>query len=203
MKRKEAFAIAKAFLEQKNARIKKGETFLIRGGTSSVGMLACQLAKHAGLTVISTTRNPKKEKFLLANGADYVIIDNQNISQKVKAIFPKGVNKVLELVGTVTLKDSLQCIAHKGIVCMTGILGNAWTMQEFSPMYDIPTAGRLTTYAGDAHNLSSAMLQEFIHLVEKEIINLNIDKVFKLDEIVQVHHYMESNQAKGKIVIEM
>jgi len=183
--------------------IKKGETFLIRGGTSSVGMLACQLAKHAGLTVISTTRNPKKEKYLLANGADYVIIDDQNISQKVKAIFPNGVNKVLELVGTVTLKDSLQCIAHKGIVCMTGILGNAWTMKEFSPMYDIPTAGRLTTYAGDAHNLSSAMLQEFIQLVEKEIINLNIDKVFKLDEMVQVHHYLESNQAKGKIVIEM
>ena len=50
--------------------IQSGETLLIRGGTSSIGMLACQLAKTKGLTVISTTRNLDKENELNKNGSD-------------------------------------------------------------------------------------------------------------------------------------
>lgn len=183
--------------------VKKGETLLIRGGTSSIGMLACQLAKHYGLTVIATTRNPDKEQHLKANGADYVLIDDGEVSNKLKSLFPEGVDKVLELIGTTTLKDSLKCIRSKGVVCMTGILGSEWTMNAFTPMGDIPSLGRLTVYMGEAGNLDKELLQDFINAVAKGDINLNIDKVFKLDEIVQAHTYMESNQAKGKIVVEI
>jgi len=183
--------------------VQKGETLLIRGGTSSIGMLACQLAKHYGLSVITTTRNPDKAQHLKANGADYVLIDDGEVSSKLKSLFPEGVDKVLELIGTVTLKDSLKCIRAKGVVCMTGILGNEWTMKEFTPMGDIPSLGRLTIYGGDAGNLNQDLLQDFINTVAKGEINLNIDKVFKLDEIVAAHTYMESNQAKGKIVVEI
>jgi len=183
--------------------IKEGETLLIRGGTSSIGMLACQLAKTKGLTVISTTRNPEKEIHLKENGADYVLLDDGEINSKLKNLFPKGVNNVLELIGVETLKDSLQCIAPKGIVCMTGILGGSWTMNEFTPMGDIPSLGRLTVYMGDAENLHKDLLQEFIDAVAAGKINLNIDKTFRLDQISEAHTYMESNQAKGKIVVEI
>ncbi|MCF8261871.1 MAG: zinc-binding alcohol dehydrogenase family protein [Melioribacteraceae bacterium] len=181
--------------------IQKGERLLIRGGTSSIGMLACQLAKFYGLTVISTTRNPDKKSHLIQNGSDYVLIDGGEIADSLRKIFPDGVHKVLELVGTVTLKDSLKCISAKGIVCMTGILGNSWTMENFSPMNDIPSQGRLTGYAGDAENLSSEMLQNFIDLVELHKIELNIDRVYKLEEIVEAHKYMESGLSKGKLVV--
>lgn len=183
--------------------IKEGETLLIRGGTSSIGMLACQLAKTKGLTVISTTRNPEKEIHLKENGADYVLLDDGEINSKLKNLFPKGVDNVLELIGVETLKDSLQCIAPKGIVCMTGILGGSWTMNEFTPMGDIPSLGHLTVYMGDAENLHKDLLQEFIDAVAAGKINLNIDKTFRLDQISEAHGYMESNQAKGKIVVEI
>jgi NADPH:quinone reductase-like Zn-dependent oxidoreductase len=183
--------------------IREGETLLIRGGTSSIGMLACQLAKTKKLTVISTTRNPEKEKALRENGADYIVIDTGTVKDQVQAIFPEGVNKVLELIGTRTLKDSLQCIAPKGMVCMTGILGNEWTMNEFTPMGDIPSLGRLTVYMGESKNLSKGLLQEFIVDVEKGNIKLNIDRVFGLDEVSRAHQYMEDNKAKGKIVIKV
>lgn len=182
--------------------VKKGETLLIRGGTSSIGMLACQLAKHYGLTVISTTRNPDKEQYLKANGADYVLTDDGEVNSKLKSLFPEGVDKVLELIGIATLKDSLKCIRSKGVVCMTGILGGEWTMKEFTPMGDIPSLGRLTVYMGEAGDLNKDLFQDFITTVTKGDITLNIDKVFKLDEIVAAHTYMESNQAKGKIVVE-
>ena len=181
--------------------VRKGESLLIRGGTSSIGMLACQLAKHYGLTVISTTRNPDKEQHLKANGADHVLIDNGEVSGQLKSIFPEGVDKVLELIGIATLKDSLKCIRPKGIVCMTGILGGEWTMREFTPMGDIPSLGRLTVYMGEAENLNKDLLQDFIDIVSKGEITLKIDKVFKLDQIVAAHTYMESNEAKGKLVI--
>lgn len=183
--------------------LKKGETLLIRGGTSSIGILACQLAKHIGATVISTTRNPDKANHLKANGTDHVVIDEGVVNEKVRKIYPGGVNKVLELIGTRTLKDSLKCIAPKGIVCMTGILGNEWTMKEFTPMGDIPSLGRLTVYMGDANSLSKESLQDFIDTVESGEIKLNIGKVFTLDQIVEAHEYIESNQAKGKIVVEI
>ena len=181
--------------------IKQGETLLIRGGTSSIGMLACQLAKAKGLTVISTTRNPDKEKHLKENGADYVLLDDGEVKAKIRELFPQGVDKVLELIGIATLKDSLQCIKPKGVVCMTGILGGSWTMNEFTPMGDIPSLGRLTVYMGDADSLSKESLQEFIDDVANGSIKVNLDKTFSLDEIVAAHTYMESNQAKGKVLV--
>uniref|UniRef100_UPI00404859AC zinc-binding alcohol dehydrogenase family protein n=2 Tax=Roseivirga sp. TaxID=1964215 RepID=UPI00404859AC len=183
--------------------INSGETLLIRGGTSSIGMLACQLAKTKGLTVISTTRNPDKKQVLLENGADYVLIDEGEVKTQVRTLFPEGVNKVLELIGTQTLKDSLKCIALKGVVCMTGILGNEWTMKEFTPMGDIPSLGRLTVYMGESKNLSKELLQEFINEVEKGTIKLNIDSVFNLHQVAEAHQYMEDNKANGKIVVDL
>lgn len=182
--------------------IEKGETLLIRGGTSSIGMLSCQLAKSKGLTVISTTRNPDKKQALIDNGADHVLIDTGNIKEPLREIFPKGIHKVLELIGTRTLKDSLQCIAPKGMVCMTGILGNEWTMKEFTPMGDIPSLGRLTVYMGESKNLSKELLQDFIDEIEKGNIKLNIDRVFQLDEVAKAHQYMEENRAKGKVIVK-
>jgi NADPH:quinone reductase-like Zn-dependent oxidoreductase len=49
-------------------------------------------------------------------------------------VSPKGVDKVLELVGTTTLKDSLPCAKQRGIVCITGIVGNKWSFDNFAPM---------------------------------------------------------------------
>ena len=49
---------------------------------------------------------------------------------------------------------------------MTAILGNEWTMDEFTPMGDIPSLGRLTVYMGESENVSKELLQEFIYEVE-------------------------------------
>jgi NADPH:quinone reductase-like Zn-dependent oxidoreductase len=56
---------------------------------------------------------------------------------------------------------------------------------------------------GDAANLRKDLLQDFIDAVENGEITLNIDKVFSLDQIVEAHTYMESNRAKGKLVVEI
>lgn len=186
---------------QLSLEIKKGQTLLIRGGTSSIGMLACQFARYYGLTVIATTRNADKLEHLKDNGAAYVFTDDYNIAQKIKNLFPEGIDKVLELVGIATLKDSLACLKPGGTACLTGMLSEEWKIDNFSPMAFIPSMRKLTTYASDPANISSQILQDFIDTVKAGQIELNVDKVFQMDEIVQAHEYMESNQASGKIVV--
>ncbi len=182
-------------------RIQKGETLLIRGGTSSIGMLSTQVAKSLGLTVIATTRSKEKEKVLLENGASYVLIDDGKLQDQVRAIDPNGVDKALELVGALTLKDSLSCIRPGGIACMTGMLSEEWSISNFAPMEFIPATVHLTIYDSGQIKSPANVFQEFIRTVEVGHIKLNISKVFTLDEIVEAHKFMESNQAAGKIVV--
>lgn len=182
-------------------KIQKKEILLIRGGTSSIGLLALQIAKQKGLMVLSTTRNPEKIEILSRNGADYVLIDNGNLSEKVIQIFPLGCDKVLDLVGASTLKDSMHCAAPGGTVCMTGMLSEKWNIPFFEPMGFIPSSVHLTVFDSGQHQMDKAAFQSFIQDVEFGHIRINMASVFKLEEIVEAHRLMESNMAGGKIVI--
>src|ERR1700720_2107795 len=144
----------------KSLRVEKGERLLIRGGTTSVGLAAAAIAKSHGALIAATTRNPNRDALLRASGADHVFIDTGSIVEEVRKVFPLGVDKVLELVGTTTLKDSLRCANQHGIVCMTGIVGNKWSFDDFAPMEAIPTAVSLTTYAGESEDFMRTPLED-------------------------------------------
>jgi NADPH:quinone reductase-like Zn-dependent oxidoreductase len=181
--------------------INRAESLLIRGGTSSIGMAALALAKHAGLKVGTTTRGPGKIDELKAAGADEVWIDNGEISQIINEERAKPYDRVLELIGTTTILDSLRCVGRGGIVCMTGILGGKWVLDDFHPMGDIPTAVKLTSYSGEAADLTPQQLQDYIDLVEEGELEMKTGPVFKFEELVEAHKLMDANQAGGKIVV--
>ena len=182
-------------------RVKNGQTLLIRGGTTSVGLAAAVFAKRQGSTVIATTRNPKSKLMLIENGADDVIIDSGTIAADVRKAFPDGVDRVLELVGTATLRDSLLCAARNGVVCMTGMVGNKWEFDRFSPMDSIPSTVNLTTYSGGSQDFINTPLQTVVHEIEAGRMNVKTGRTFSIDEIVEAHHVMETNRASGKIVV--
>ena len=185
----------------KSLRLEKGERLLIRGGTTSVGLAGAAIAKGHGAFVAATTRNPERENLLRSSGVDLVFIDTGTIAGQVKEVCPSGVDKVLELVGTTTLKDSLLCAKQRGIVCMTGIVGNKWSFENFAPMEAIPTAVNLTTYAGEAEDFMRTPLEELVEQIAVGSLRIQIGKTFYLDEIVEAHRCMEENNAGGKIVV--
>jgi NADPH:quinone reductase-like Zn-dependent oxidoreductase len=185
----------------KSLRLEKGERLLIRGGTTSVGLAAAAIAKSHGAFVAATTRNPDREKLLRASGVDQVFIDTGSIAEQVKEVCPKGVDKVLELVGTTTLKDSLRCAKQRGIVCMTGMVGDKWSFDNFSPMEAIPTAVSLTSYAGESEDFMRTPLQDLVEQIAAGTLHVQVGKTFHLDEIVEAHRCMEENKAGGKIVV--
>ncbi|KAL8278562.1 hypothetical protein RQP46_009054 [Phenoliferia psychrophenolica] len=177
------------------------DRLLVRGGTTSVGLAALGLAKNLGAFVASTTRNPAREQLLKDNGADLVLIDSGTISDEVKKL--GGFNKVLELIGTTTLIDSLQCASADGIVCMTGIVGDSWELPKFAPFDAIPTAVFLTTYQGGPEDFMATPLADLAAQVAAGTLKVQIGRTFKLDDIEEAHRCMEENQARGKIVLLM
>jgi len=185
----------------KSLRLGKGERVLIRGGTTSVGLAAAAIAKNHGAVVASTTRRPDREQLLRSSGADQVFIDAGAIAEQVKEVFPGGVDKVLELIGTTTLSDSLRCAKQRGIVCMTGMVGNKWSFDDFSPMEVIPTTVCLTTYDGGPEDFMLTPLEELVEQIAASTLRVQVGRTFRLDDIVEAHRCMEENSAGGKIVV--
>jgi len=178
-----------------------GQTLLIRGGTSSVGMAAAILAKDRGLTVLSTTRQRGRVAALSAIGVDHILVDDGDIAAQVRAIVPDGVEAALELVGTNTLPDTLRATAVHGVVCFTGMLSNQWTVADFYPIDYLPTGVRLTAYGGDAADLPTDVLQGYLDAVAAGRLTVPIDRIYALDEIAQAHADMEHGRATGKLVV--
>jgi NADPH:quinone reductase-like Zn-dependent oxidoreductase len=178
-----------------------GQSILIRGGTSSVGMTTAVLARQRDMTVLATTRNPAKQAALTGIGVDHVLIDDGHIAPQVHAILGHGADTALELVGTPTLPDTLRATRVHGVVCFTGMLSNQWTVRDFYPIDYIPRGVRLTAYGGDAHDLPPRVLQACLDAAASGHAAFPIDHVYRLDEIVEAHTAMEAGTAAGKLVV--
>ncbi len=178
-----------------------GQSLLIRGGTSSVGMAAAILAKRQGMTVFSTTRNAAKFKALTQIGVDHPILDAGDVSRQVRQHLPKGVDCALELVGAPTLPDTLKAVKMHGVACFTGMLSNEWLLRDFYPNDDLPRGVRLAGYHGDASDLPTEVLQSFLDAVSAGEVSVPVSRVFSLHEIAEAHRYMESGVGSGKIVV--
>lgn len=178
-----------------------GQSILIRGGTSSIGMATAVLAKRLGMTVLSTTRNPDRADALRGVGVDHPLVDDGDVAEQVREIFPKGVDTALELVGTPTLPDTLRSTRVHGVVCFTGMLSNQWTVRDFYPIEYLPRGVRLTAYGGDATDLPARVLQDFLDAVAAGDAVVPIHRVYRMEEIVQAHADMEAGRATGKLVV--
>ena len=174
------------------------DTLLVRGATSTVGQAAIQLAKGMGATVIAAARRESSFEKLKTIGADYCIIDDERISEQRLPMHP---NKVLELIGPKTLRDSLLTVSRPGYVCNTGILGNVFTVEHFDPIKYIPNGVFLTGF------FSNFPTQEIIDSLFRLIAEANIkplySKVLTLDDIVEAHTLLEKGGAGGKIILKI
>jgi NADPH:quinone reductase-like Zn-dependent oxidoreductase len=180
-----------------------GGRLLIRGGTSSVGMAAGSIAAVQGVETAATTRCPAKADALTANGVDHVLIDDgEALAPRVREIWPEGPDRILDLVGTKTVVDSLRLVRRGGTVCVAGSL-SGWLVPDFEPIAMIPPGTKLTAFHSDTlkGEAGAAVLRRVVREVEAGAYRPNVDSVFGLDDIVAAHRHMESNAATGKVVV--
>jgi NADPH:quinone reductase-like Zn-dependent oxidoreductase len=178
-----------------------GQSLLIRGGTSSIGLALATLGSMRGMTVYSTTRNPDSRALLEVAGVAHVIIDDGHVAAQVRELAPDGVDGAVELVGVNVMRDTLRSVRTGGTVCFTSMLSDQWTINAFYPMDWLPNGVRLTAYSGEASDLTRAELQGFLDAVAVGQARVPIGRTFSLDEIVQAHRVMEDGTAGGKIVV--
>ena len=181
--------------------LKAGQTLLIRGGTSTVGLSAATIAKDLGATVLSTTRSPHRAGELRAAGVHHPLVDDGTIADQISKLMPDGVDAVLELVGCSVLADTLDAVRRHGTVCFTGALAGQWTIPDFSP-FMIPGGVRLTSYGGQAADLPADVFAHQLRAIATGRLKVPVAKVYHgLEQVRDAQADVESGTTPGKHVV--
>lgn len=179
-----------------------GQTLLIRGGSSSVGMAAATIARDRGVTVLSTTRQERKRRRLIDAGADQVLIDGGSIADQVAAIVPGGADALFELVGPTAMRDSIAATRRGGRACISGFLEGHWETDAAERV----AAERNVTfgYFGSTAITRAGygeVLQEIVSGVESGRFAEILAGTFTMDGIAEAHRLMEANDVAAKLVV--
>ena len=185
-----------AFGSLLNLRIKPSDSILVRGGTSGVGIAFLKLVKaqYPKIKVAGTSRNLNKAQAMKKVGYDDVIVDDSGELQTSQKF-----DKILELIGPKTVKDSFKHTNEGGIVCSTGELGNEWYLNHFDPIMDIAPNGYLTSFYSD--NVDQNRIDEMLTYIEKYHVDVKPEKIFDLAHVADAHRYLEGQNSFGKVVV--
>ncbi|MET3130756.1 NADPH2:quinone reductase [Oxalobacteraceae bacterium GrIS 1.11] len=189
-----------------NLAIQAGQLILIRGAASALGQAAMNIAAHAGLTVLATTRSAGKIERLKALGASDVLQDSATLSQQLRERYPSGVDAVLDIVGNSSILDSLKAIRRNGRACLAGFLGGPQAIPAFNPLQDMPSGVHLSFFASfmlgsKQYPLSRIPFQTIADRAAAGLYQAKPVHVHAFDAIQDAHRLMETNGAGGKQVI--
>jgi NADPH:quinone reductase len=189
------------------ARLQAGETLLIQGGTSGIGVTAIQMAKALGAKVIATAGSDEKCEACVKLGADHAInYKTQDFSAEAKNLTGgKGVNVILDMVAGAYAAREVECLDEDGRLVIIAIQGGV--KSEFN-------AGQVLrkrlTITGSTLRPRPVAFKEAIAaslksrvwpLIESGAIKPVIHSIFPAAEAAKAHELMESNQHIGKIVL--
>jgi len=177
----------------KSLSLKAGQTLLVRGGTSAVGLSAIRLAKVMGLTVTATSRREEMLPELVKNGADKAILDRDN-----SLVTTETYDGIIDMVGTVTMADSITHLSKGGVVTLIGLLAGEWGAKEFSPF---TLSDKYLTFF-DSSNVQQDLVDEMFSLIAKHHLEIPIAKVFKLADIREAHDYVMASRDMGQVIVD-
>jgi NADPH:quinone reductase-like Zn-dependent oxidoreductase len=179
------------------AAIRPGQTVLVLGAGSGVGIAAIQIAKLFRCRVITTAGNEAKLAKGRELGADYVIDHyQQKISDEVRKITNKeGVDIVVEHVGAATWDESLKSLKTGGTLVTCGATTGPNVAIDLRHLF-ARQLSLLGSYMG-----TMGELHEVLKHVFAGRLNPVVDRIFPLSEIRAAHEYLEKSQMFGKIVV--
>ncbi len=185
-----------AFGSYKNLQIKEGETLLVRAATAGVGLAFLNLVKaqFPKNRVVGSLRSLKKASLLDGAGYDDLIEDHDGVLQTDEQF-----DKILELVGPATMKDSFKHVRTGGIVCETGMLGGVWTLDGYGPIVDQPDQTYLTSFHSD--NVNQERITELFDFLNSYGVHVKPEKIYSLEQVPDAHRYLEGQAGFGKVVI--
>jgi NADPH2:quinone reductase len=188
-------------------RLKPGETLLVQGGSSGIGVTAIQMAKAMGNRVLATAGSDEKCAACVRLGADKAInYRTQDFQAEVLAATGgKGVNVVLDMVGGDYVPKELKCLADEGRLVFIAFLRGPKTELDINEVMRrrlVLTGSTLRPRPIDFKGAVARSLREHVWpLIEAGKIRPVVFKTFPLAEAAEAHRLMESSQHIGKLVL--
>jgi NADPH2:quinone reductase len=191
------------------AALQPGETLLVQGGSSGIGVTAIQLAKALGHRVFATAGSEDKCRACTELGAERAInYRTEDFSAVVKELTGgKGVDVVLDMVGGDYLKREIACLADDGRICLIALLGGARTEIDLGQVL----RRRLTITGSTLRprpvafkaQIARELRERVWPLIEAGTIRPVVHRSFPLEEAAQAHALMESSAHVGKLVLQV
>jgi NADPH2:quinone reductase len=191
------------------AGLKRGESFMVHGGTSGIGLAAIQLAKAFGARVIATAGSPDKTAYCLKMGADHAIdYRAQDFQEEIKTITSKrGVDVILDMVGGDYIEKNLKCLALEGRLSQIAFLKGSRVECDWRfIMLKRLTVSGSTLRASPTERkarLASELREKVWPLLERGEVKTIIHATFDLADAAQGHALMESSTHIGKIMLRV
>jgi NADPH:quinone reductase-like Zn-dependent oxidoreductase len=188
----------------RNLDVQSGQLLVIRGATSSFGQAALKMVANAGVRVIATTRNRERFSLLQKLGAERCEVERRDLSKHIAEA--KRIDAVLDLVGNSVALDSLAMLRRGGRSCLAGWLGGLDPIPNFNPLLQMPSGVYLTFFGSFVFGtpgfpLSDVPLQRIAADAAAGRLDVKPARIFRFDEIREAHRVMESNEARGKLVV--
>lgn len=188
------------------AKLTAGQTLLVHGGASGIGITAITLAKAWGCRVIATTRSADKMDALAALGADVIQTPTALFAADVKS-FTDGVGAhvILDMIGGDYVQQNISAAAKDGVIVNIAFLQGSKITVDLMPVMlkRLSLTGstlRSQTPAVKAH-IASELRDHVWPLFDEKKLPVIIDHVFAFSDAKEAHEHMESNQHIGKIVL--
>jgi NADPH2:quinone reductase len=189
-------------------RLQPGETLLIQGGSSGIGVTAIQMAKAHGATVIVTVGSDEKAAACKALGADHAInYKTQDFVDEVKRITEKaGVNVILDMVAGSYLEREIRCLAPDGRLVIIAVQGGTDAKVDAGLVLRnrlTVTGSTLRPRSVDFKSAIAAALKRTVWpWLESGSVQPVIHEVFPAAEAARAHALMETNAHIGKLVLQ-
>ena len=191
------------------AHLVKGESFLVHGGTSGIGITAIQLAKAFGATVFTTAGSAEKVAFCRSIGADHAIdYRTQDFEAEIARIRQKrGVDVILDMVGGDYIEKDLKCLAFEGRLVLIAFMKASriecdWRRIMMKRLTVTGSTLRASPFERKAA-LARELRTEVWPLLERGALKTVIHATFPLAEAPKAHALMESSRHIGKIMLEV
>ena len=188
-------------------RLKRGERLLVHGGSSGIGLVAVQLAKHLGVECIVTVGSDEKATFCRTAGASHAInYRTQDFGDEVKRLTNGiGVDVVLDMVGAPYLQRNLASLRRDGrlvyVAFLEGSKGEADLMPVMIKRLTITGSTLRPRPVAFKAQIARALRENVWPWIEAGRVRPVIFKTFEAADAAQAHALMESNQHVGKIVL--
>lgn len=184
--------------------LKYGETLLVHGATSGIGVAAIQMAKAAGAKVIATARSAAKAEAARQLGAD-VAVDTSSEDFATLAKANGGVDVALDMVGAAYFEGTLDALNKGGrIVYIASLGGNRLTVPVMAVMLKqaVITGSTLRSRSAEEKARLAAEVEKRVWpWIEAGKVRAVVDKTFPLDQAAAAHAWLEGGQHTGKVML--